>query len=168
MKVLHPVGRGRIDEKLATEQVVLELRMASVRVISKLVTGPDGYLDFVASEWGTEDLVVLEDDKVPTAWDLVGLMACTAPWCLFPYKPRGGVENLAEWLENRTFALGLARFSLEAQLAVPTSAWLTHLRHKEPGREGQVMLDRAIEVPMRERVGPAHVHPRFITHNHRV
>lgn len=161
MKVLHPWAPGREDEKAPTWALVQELRN-EFQVVSRRVDTSTAYIGFLREEWGYEDVIVLEDDKLPTMAQVLELAACRGAWCVFPYGPL----TLADWLERFPFSLGLVKFSKEAQLKVPVKAWRID-RHSS-GDRIRIVEDRAIEVPMLERMGRPHVHPTYIVHNHRL
>ena len=42
------------------------------------------YADFIREVWGTDDLIILEDDKVPTMAQFDELVTCPRDDCCFP------------------------------------------------------------------------------------
>jgi hypothetical protein len=122
---------------------------------------PHSYIDFLAEFWGREDMIILEDDKVPTMLDLARLADCPAWSCVFPYRFNTYLfTTMRKWQRDTPCGIGFVKFSKAAQLAHPVSEWL-----KTPDAL-RVPEDRIIVPPLVAKFGPRHVHPEAVKHNH--
>lgn len=86
-----------------------------------------GYCDVIEARWtGTDDLVVIEGDKVITAEVLPSFAACGQPWCASTYKLQTygyQIGLITAVLEARS-GLGCTRFSAALQREVPAEEFL--------------------------------------------
>lgn len=129
-------------------------------MIDRLIDGRMDYNDFVREYWARDDLIILEDDKVPGDGDIIELENCKEPACIFPYPVSFyNHTDMEDWTERFPYGLGFVKFTKAAQEAVPARLW--YIEGKNWG------LDQMIEIPMMKIFGPMHLHKRFIKHNHR-
>jgi hypothetical protein len=158
MRVLHFYSSMRQQQQTGTWAFLGSIEK-EVEVVHILADGENDYPVELAKRWGIEDLVIIEQDKVPTRLDLEEIIACPRLACIFPYAVRFyPVTRLSVWRQSFPYGLGFVKFRKEAQEAVPSSKW------RDTGTFRA--LDRRIEKPMIERLGPMHLHERFILHNH--
>lgn len=156
--IVHPFSFDRPKDKKETWDFVTQLRAAGYAVIDREVHRQT-YPDQLGEYWGEDDLIILEDDKVPTMEDFLELAACPHPACIFPYPSTSWVETTVDdWNKHRPYGLGFVKFSLEVQIEVPLSAWHRGFRNTQ--------CDRIIEVPVIAKFGPMHIHQRLIKHVH--
>lgn len=158
MIILHPYGEDRPADKAETWTFLEPLR--GCFNILDLRVQRETYPDTMGLYWGKEDIIIIEDDKVPTYTDFYELLKCMRLFCIFPYPPSmSWGYGLEMWKRKFPYGMGFVKFSLEAQKAVPFSAWDRTFRNDQ--------FDRIIEVPMIKKLGPMHLHERMIRHNHR-
>ncbi len=164
MIILHPWSSGRTGDKLETWRTVAKARDAGYDIVSRNINRPMDYADLLKEFWGKDDLIVWEDDKVPTMADLKELVECRHAYCCFPHPVSFYFYTpMSLWGRNFPYTLGFVKFSKLVQENVPVSDWLPpDPAHPSPGWG----LDRRIEEPMIKRFGPMHLHPRMIRHNH--
>ena len=159
MIILHPWSSGRHNDKLETWDFVARARKAGYEIIDRNINRPMDYPDLLREFWGKDDLVILEDDKVPRLADLKELAECNFSYCAFPYRPSFHFRaSMKLWTEHFPYSLGFVRFSKEAQVKVPVETW-----YKEGEHWG---VDKMIEEPLISHYGPFHIHRRLIKHNH--
>lgn len=120
----------------------------------------DRYPRQVAEFWGRDEMVYLEDDKLPTMRDLTDILTCPHKFCMFPYPSSLKFRTtMKDWTGEFPFGLGFCKFTLEVQKEVPVSSWPFD-------RFQPTQCDRIIETPLIERLGPMPLHPRMVKHNH--
>ena len=167
--ILHPYGDvnprsgwygDRIPRDTAPTWAFLADVGSEVGVIHVKVER-DRYPRQVAEYWGRDDIVYLEDDKLPTAEDLDDILRCPHKFCMFPYPSSlGGFDTVEKWTAGAfPFGLGFCKFTLEAQEACPPSTWPFD-------KFLPTQCDKIIETPLIEKFGPMPLHPRMIAHNH--
>jgi hypothetical protein len=162
MIVLHPYGNTRVKEQQETWDFLKTIRKF-YRVEDRNVTGKWLYVDFVKEFWGKDDIIILEDDKVPTLDDFGEIGSCPRLFCCFPYPINFQLRTtLRQWQRNFPWTTGFVKFSKEIQQKLPIENWGPFFYSKE----SRPSIDRAIEEPMIEKFGPMHLHSRFIKHNH--
>ena len=172
--ILHPYGDTRKDDQKQTWDFLAQVRvLAKVRslvpehkleVIDRNVTGKWGYVDFVKEYWGTDDIIILEDDKVPTMRDLRELIDCPEPFCCFPHSVNFQfITTMRQWRKFHPYTTGFVKFSKEAQLRLPPDKWAPFIFSY---KEERPSVDKAIEEPLTEIYGPMHLHERMVKHNH--
>jgi hypothetical protein len=158
MLVLHPYSSARQEDQLETWEF-LNLIRGRFTVIDAECVGIYGYNTFLSTFWGQEDLIIVEQDIVPTLLDLDEIIACPEPYCVFPYaahwKP---VTTLIEWRRGTVKGLGFVKIEKEAQALAPVKEWefRTSWRH----------LDEKIFNAFRRRGWSYHIHERAVKHNH--
>lgn len=159
MIILHPFSTGEYERKRETWGFVGELKHNGYEVESRNVDGPMDYPDLLKEFWGRDELVILEDDKVPTLADFKELIECKHAYCCFPYPVSMLVfTTMSLWRYRFPYSLGFVKFSKVVQQNVPASEWY---------REGLHWgLDGMIERPMIQQYGPFHLHETWIKHNH--
>jgi hypothetical protein len=156
--VLHPYCGKRPETQEETWHFLSTVR-DRFHVIDRLCDGESDYPKFLMEYWGVTNMVVIEQDKVPTLLDLQEIADCQRTHCCFPYACRGlAVTSMSSWRIHFPYSLGFVKFSLRAQTWTPPSEWRQRHTWKS--------LDRAIEGPMIARLGEFHLHERFIGHNH--
>lgn len=163
MKLLHPYSNRNDKNELETWQFftkIYELQEFNSLSITHLKCN-DNHITFtkwMIENWGKDDLIVVEADKVPTLDNLRELISCKAKFCCFPYQ-----FSYIPWITTRLYwdihfpyTLGFVKFTKEVQLSIPTDNW---------GYD-KYSLDRAIEIPMIAKFGMMHIHREWIKHNH--
>ena len=167
MIILHPWTSGRNADKLETWRFVESIKLYcagnGITVVNRNINRPMDYTDMMKEFWGREDLIVLEDDKVPTLADLKELVGCPHAYCCFPYPISFYFYTpMSLWEDDFPMTLGFVKFSLLAQKNLPVHEWPAPEKGRWPGWG----LDARIERPMIERFGPMHLHKKWIRHNH--
>lgn len=85
----------------------------------KETVGIFGYNEVMLKEWGKDDLVVIEADKVITEDVIPSFEACDELWCCYSYF------NFPEpWRREVFKGLGCTKYSLEFQQSFPPKLWL--------------------------------------------
>lgn len=170
MKILHPFTGLRPTDESETWAFLGELR-SKYDIIDRLMGVENGfarsaYIDFLKEFWGTDDIIIIEDDKVPTVADLHELITCPRDACCFPYASLGVAKfDMGYWREYHPNTLGFVKFSLKAQEAAPVIDWNYSVDRRS--LYPFVPVDLIIESVMTARLGPLHLHEREIKHNHR-
>ena len=179
MKILHPYTGLRPDDEKETWEFLGELltmlrEKADYEIVNRKMGVENGhprtaYVDFIRDYWdGTDDLIILEDDKVPTLKDFVDLMHCPEKFCCFPYPMLSLVVcDMDYWRDIRPFTLGFVKFSKEVQQALPAEQWLPDIPDK-PSLYPFAPVDMMIEKPLTAKLGDYHLHETPIKHNHPV
>jgi hypothetical protein len=114
--------------------------------------GPTGYAKVLQSLWNYgEDMVICEQDIVPSFARVEELLKCQADFCAFDYNLSHGVP----WtLCEGATGLGLSKISKKARLRIiPTPAVPQHAHRDMPGL-------------LAERLPPVHVHRPLVKHHH--
>lgn len=162
MIILHPWSSKGSHRKKETWDFLYTAR-DEYNVIDENVDAPMAYVDFMKAYWGIDDLIVLEDDKVPTLQDLEEMVACPRPACVFPYPVSFWRQtDMSLWTHNFPYGMGFAKFSKAIQDATPPCDW----KVEDPKKPGWG-IDGQIQKAVIQKSGPIHVHPRWIKHNHR-
>jgi hypothetical protein len=158
MIVLHPYSTNEPKRKAETRAFLASVAN-SYNIVHRNIDAPMAYPDLLREFWDQDDLVILEDDKVPAARDLTEIISCAKPACCFPYPVSFYFYTpMSLWTDHFPYSLGFVRFSKEVQHAVPSSVWYVEGKHWG--------LDAMVEKPIIAKFGPIHLHPRFIKHNH--
>lgn len=159
MIILHPWTSGRTEDKLETWRTIAKATDGGYDIVSRNIDAPAAYFDLMKEFWGRDDLIVWEDDKVPTMADLKELVECRHAYCCFPHPVSFYFYTpMSLWTDRFPYSLGFVKFSRLVQEKIPSSTW-----YKEGKHFG---VDRMIEEPMIGQYGPFHIHKRFIKHNH--
>lgn len=168
-KILHPFTGLRPDDEKETWEFLGKLR-GTYDIVDRQMGVENGfprtaYLSFLGEFWGTDDIIIIEDDKVPTMQDLKEIIACPRSVCCFPYASLGLAEcDMDYWREFHPNTLGFVKFSRLAQIKVPVIEWDYSA---DRGRSYPFApVDLMIEGPMRAKLGEMHLHERPIKHNH--
>jgi len=157
MQILHPYSEDRPQDKAETLRFLDSIR-DRFEVVDFVVHRSD-YPIQLSRHWGRDDIIILEDDKVPTVADLEELAACPKGFCIFPYPSRDWVKTtVKDWQKHTPYGLGFAKFSLEVQKEFPSDGWDWSFRPTQ--------CDRIIEKDIIAKRGPMHLHPTMIKHNH--
>lgn len=166
MKILHPYTRLRpLDEQptwdfldtLRRNYHIIDWPMGVENRYPR-----DAYVEFIKMFWGTDDLIILEDDKLPTLEDFAELVFCKERFCAFPYPMLNQTEtDMDYWREYTPFTLGFVKFSKELQLEYPASRWRPDVPNPKvyPFAPADMMIEANL--------GAYHLHDRPIKHNHR-
>lgn len=132
-------------------------------MVDFLTEAKDDYPNLMKSWWGRDDLIVVEQDKVPTMADFDEIVSCPKSHCIFPHHISFYPWTTRRmWTKAFPYGLGFVKFNLQIQRDIPVSEWIPI--DFSAGAVGS--LDRSIEEPMTRRFGPMHLHGRFIKHNH--
>lgn len=154
MILLHPYVPGhRPADQCPTWEALSQLDMLGIDEVRHVpCTGPSNYAwalrDLVDAG---EDVIVVEQDIVPTQEQWTDLRWCRKSFCAADYLVEAGV------LWSRIpggFGLGLAKISADAyvQIVETPQVPLVHWRD--------------LAGVMRERLGPPHLHAGPVQHNH--
>jgi hypothetical protein len=120
MLILHVYSEKRLSEQVETWRALRRIR-GLFDVLDCRVQFEGDYDQAVLGAWGKEDLIVLEQDIVPSAEMFAELAACKEPWCCFKYQIRYlPGQDPAYWV---THGLGLTKFSVEAQKTARSDLW---------------------------------------------
>ncbi len=160
MIVLHVYTTVRPETQGGTWIFLAQAR-GKYRVVDRCTDGRTDYADFIRAYWGSDDMIVIEQDKEPAMADLRELASCGRPACCFPYPVsfwRDGHTPMSLWTERFPYGMGFVKFSREVQLAVPASEWYAD--------GDRWYIDGRVEDAVMKRFGPMHLHERFIKHNH--
>lgn len=175
--LVHCRTPDRAKDKIETTEFIKyirELNSPSLKIYSfeagndhgTLGQAPDAYdnmyYEYIKQLWGLDDMIILEDDKVPTLDNLGELIHCKANFCVFPYRfswPKfitHPITRMTDWKWNYPFGLGFCKFSLQVQKEITPDHW--GYSKKE--------LDRSISIPVIGRFGLPHIHEEWVKHNH--
>jgi hypothetical protein len=151
LHVYHPDKRP--EDQTGTWRALATINWPVCMTIEHYETVTDySYADALMSVWEYPgDVLVLEQDIVPT-WDHVDeLLHCTRPYCAWDFRLAHGIL----WSEvPGGHGFGLAKFSEEA-------------RHSIIARPKVQRLSWPDTVPaLHERLAPVHVHQPCIEHHH--
>jgi hypothetical protein len=120
MIVLHPFSRFRQSEQIETWKALEEIR-EHFRVIDVFVKDKEDYDDALLHLWGVDDLIIVEQDNVPSLELIRELTQCPNPWCSCWYWTRYMDDKLAAFKGENGF--GFTKLSLEAQRLAPAASW---------------------------------------------
>lgn len=147
MLVLHPFSRFRINEQLETWRALEEIR-EHFRVVDVFLKEAMDYDDVLLRFYGVDDLIVVEQDIVPSVEQIRSLTLCPESWCCCEYTVRYmGDKNPAY---NVQTGFGLTKFSLKAQELSPSSVW--------HGKGEYFNLDCRVTAPLIQAGLSPHVH----------
>jgi len=120
MIILHTFSRMRLREQQETWKALSKIR-AQNRVIDIHVDGESGYDDALRRVWGKEDLIIVEQDIIPSVSMIRALESCVCDWCAYRYLIHYlNTHDPAYWV---THGLGLTKFSLALQRKFPLELW---------------------------------------------
>ena len=189
MRILHVATYNRIPEQYETLKAVNRLaKDFGFLIDSVLATEPDHYWQHMKRIWGEGDLIIIEQDIVPTQDHLTKLAQCGFPACTVPYMVNGhwstgrsvyersdaygptGRINLGElqpvyteWYTDKLVpvsGLGLVKISKELQDKLPIENYPIPNHHWS-------YLDTWISAYMNVMLGLEwHTHYPTVTHNH--
>ena len=120
MLVLHCFSDKRLSEQEETWLALEEIRRHYL-TMDVYVEGAGGYDDALRSIWSRDDLLVIEQDIVPSFGQVQALERCTEAWCACKYEIRYSDDHTPSY--EVTHGLGFTRFSLELQRRFPASFW---------------------------------------------
>jgi hypothetical protein len=118
--VLHSFSRFRFNEQLETWQALEEIRN-SFPVVDAFLVDEQDYDKALEGVWGKGDLIVVEQDIVPTVEMIAGLFGCDKPWCIYEYEIRYMDDKNPPFYPQT--GLGLTKFSCEAQQISAPERW---------------------------------------------
>lgn len=138
--ILHTYTDLRLDDQKETRvQIGFIGDYYGTKVISEKMIAPDDYWSFLLRHWGKEDIIIIEQDVVPSVGKIARIRdchykVCTYPhilaagqWSVFDIEPQTGrfdTFNLAYfWTMYPRFAdgssLGFIKISLDTQKRIP-------------------------------------------------
>ena len=159
--ILHPYSNNREENQRRTWDFLSRLdKERPYKIVHKLVTGKYGYDNFLAEYWGKSDILVIEQDIVPTISQVDEIINCKEEWCAFKYR-----TNLITFVLFNiwfTSALGFTKISRRLQQKYPSSLWV----QTPKGNEGWRNIDQRVFHHMCNVDGlHAHIHG-IVEHNH--
>jgi hypothetical protein len=116
---------GRTEEQQAETWEALRAIRQKFSVVDKALEGPEGYDDFLLEYWGKDDLIIVEQDIVPSLAQVESMIHCSEPWCAYRYqfhyielpnKPKLQPYYLAT-------GFGFTKIALNVQTVIPSSSW---------------------------------------------
>ena len=131
-------------------------------------SGLFGYNTAIASNWGKDDLVVIEGDKEITEEVIPSFSSCDEPWCIYEYW-----NFPAPHQQNIIYGLGCTKYSLNTQRQIdvsdfdcPDPEWLSTCKYCS-GAGCWSYLDTRITIQILNRCisFAPHTHGR-INHHH--
>lgn len=156
--ILHPYCSKRAKTQAETWRFLLRID-GKYHIVNRCCDGDVDYPNLLLEYWGKDDIVVIEQDKVPTEQDLEEIINCPEWACIFPYTVWWfAITQREMWEKHFPYGLGFVKFKREIQQVFPSEMW--------EQRNTYVALDRAIERPMIKKFGPMHLHQRWVKHNH--
>jgi hypothetical protein len=153
MVILHSFSRFRINDQLETWQA-LELIRHNFSVVDAFCVDDYDYDKALKGVWGKGDLIVLEQDVVPTLEMIQNLLGCDKPWCIFEYEIRYMDDKNPPFTPQT--GLGLTKFSSEAQQVSALEKWF--------GRGSWFNLDGRVTGALVQAGYRPHVHGK-VRHN---
>jgi hypothetical protein len=151
LHVYHPDKRREDQEATWAALSALEATQ-EFGIVHFATTGPDGYWKALETCWGVPgNLVVLEQDIVPTIDHIDELQVCARPYCAFDFRLAHGVP----WSQVKGgHGFGLAKFSATARRSIVARPQVPHAPWPDT-------------VPLlHERLAPVHIHGPLIEHHH--
>jgi hypothetical protein len=125
MIVLHTFSRMRLREQRETWKALCKIRQ-QYPVVDVDVSGETDYDDAVRKVWRKDDLIIVEQDIVPSCSQIHVLESCVCDWCVFRYQVRYMDDHdPAYWV---THGLGFTRFSFGLQKRFPADLWF-HIKN---------------------------------------
>ncbi len=118
--VLHSFSRFRINDQLETWQALESVR-EGFAVVDAFLVGEQDYDKALKDVWGKGDLVVVEQDIVPTLEMIASLFGCGEDWCIYEYEIRY-MDGKSPPFTVQT-GLGLTKLSLKAQRVSALEKW---------------------------------------------
>jgi hypothetical protein len=120
----------------------------------------EDYDKFLKDYWGTDDIIVIEQDIVPTVNNIVSLAECKEDWCVCRYiKDLPTIKLFAPNYEHKHY-LGCTKFSKSLQERFPPSVWKV-MKEKSSWKN----LDVRIRDTLLAAGLDSHVHGE-VKHNH--
>jgi len=94
MNIIYPHTE---DRPQAAEDNIDSLNELGFGIIKELTTKKDdwAYSDLLRRYWGRDDLLIIEQSIKPTAAQIISLLKCHDPCCIYYYKAS------EQWTENR-------------------------------------------------------------------
>jgi hypothetical protein len=120
MIILHPFSIFRQKEQAETLDALRKIQ-GSFRVVNVLCSEKADYDDSLLRFWGTDDLIIVEQDIVPSIEQVQTLADCPESWCGFWYWMRYAADKCPPYQVLNAF--GLAKLSLETQKLAPSESW---------------------------------------------
>lgn len=167
MIILHPYSTNRFKDKIETWKFVDSIRN-KYNIVDSLINAPTSYHELIKQYWSKDDLIVIEDDKVPTIIDLEELINCPKLFCVFPYPISSyNKTTMDDWTINFPYGLGFVKIAKYIQDNITPD--FSYKVYQKPYRQGTYMtLDRQIEQPIIQQLNiQPHIHNHFIKHNHK-
>ena len=87
--ILHPFSDTRPAEQIETLAIIKKLSKR-YPIKSQLCNPTDDYWKFLLKNWNKDDLIIIEQDIVPTVDMIEELEECIEELCCFPYRLRDG------------------------------------------------------------------------------
>jgi hypothetical protein len=120
MITLHTFSRMRLREQRETWKALCKIRR-QYSVVDVSVSGVTDYDSAVREFWGRDDLIIIEQDIVPSCSQIRALENCVCDWCAYRYRIRYmDNHDPAYWV---THGLGFTKFNLELQKNYPAELW---------------------------------------------
>jgi hypothetical protein len=91
--------------------------------------------------WGLDNLLIIEQDIVPTIEQIHSMYLCDHDWCCFGYQIK--YKDVANAPLNIIYGLGCTKFSLRQQQQYPVEMW-----YKKTSNWAWYNLDSRIVNPM--------------------
>lgn len=129
--ILHTYTSQRIDEQEETKQIITRLSK-DYPIVSKLCNDTDDYWKILLKHWGKDELIIIEQDIVPSFKMVQELEWCIDELCCFPYLLRDRRWSIFEKKDNiqthyteplpkyaEYSSLGFTKISRRIQLSIP-------------------------------------------------
>jgi hypothetical protein len=116
---------GRTEEQQAETWEALKAIRQKYHVVDRALEGSDGYDNFLLEYWGRDDLIIVEQDVVPTLEQVNSLVECSEPWCAYKYQFHYIILPNKPKLQPYYIAtgFGFTKIALKIQALIPSSLW---------------------------------------------
>lgn len=180
MRILHVYSNNRIENQTKTWEAVKELQDIGYKIEDIMLPENLSYEELLFSLWTKEDIILIEQDIVPTKERLDELLNCKEILCYHFYKLRGkplneperylqvvnyekGVielQKVSDLMMHKGF--GFTKITKEAQQLSSPNDWY-HTKYQEI--EGWYNLDTRIRLSFEKKGVNYHKH-NYVEHNH--
>lgn len=109
-----------MNEQLETWWTLEQIR-EGYAVVDAFLVGEQDYDKALKDVWGKGNLVVVEQDIVPTPEMIMNLFGCNEDWCIYEYEIRYMDDKNPAFTPQT--GLGCTKFSLNAQRVAESEKW---------------------------------------------